>query len=301
MPENAKHGPRLSFSHDFCHSDSIPIEQTPSEPSSINFDFSIPGGVITGESSWSAEEFFSDGKILPTEIKKIPAKDGTGLYTNPIGDTKPVLEIGLTRMEAKPNTMSFHVHSDSCRPRPETNPIGNVKPVHEIEEIEEDEERPIVNPCWGLKKKSERLNPEIGLPLLSDNLTGSNSKQTETMKLEVSSPSSSSNCSSQKPLLRKKSYGGYSYSGNGGGIKVNSFLDVIPSGSLFGLRSIIVGSGSDKNKRSFSARSLWCLTVVLSCFSTPSHGRCKVQKLDRNLGYFPASQLFADTAGSKQL
>lgn len=242
MPENAKHGPRLSFSHDFCHYDSIPIEQSPlrthSEPSTINFDFSIPGGVISGESSWSAEEFFSDGKMLPTEIKKIPEKDGTGLYTNPIGDTKPVLEIGLTA------TVPSHVPSEPCRPGPETNPIRN---AHEIEEIEEDEERPTVNPCWGIKKRSERLNSEVGLPLLSDNPTGSNYKQTETMKLEVSSPSSSSsNCSSQKPLLSKKSHGDYS---NGGGIKVNSFLDVFPGGSLFGLGSIIVGSGSDKNKK----------------------------------------------------
>lgn len=242
MPENAKHGPRLSFSQDFCHYDSIPIEQSPlrthSEPSTINFDFSIPGGVISGESSWSAEEFFSDGKMLPTEIKKIPEKDGTGLYTNPIGDTKPVLEIGLTA------TVPSHVPSEPCRPGPETNPIRN---AHEIEEIEEDEERPTVNPCWGIKKRSERLNSEVGLPLLSDNPTGSNYKQTETMKLEVSSPSSSSsNCSSQKPLLSKKSHGDYS---NGGGIKVNSFLDVFPGGSLFGLGSIIVGSGSDKNKK----------------------------------------------------
>lgn len=250
MPENAKHGPRLSFSHDFCHYDSIPIEQSPlrthSEPSTINFDFSIPGGVISGESSWSAEEFFSDGKMLPTEIKKIPEKDGTGLYTNPIGDTKPVLEIGLTATGAIRNTVPFHVPSEPCRPGPETNPIRN---AHEIEEIEEDEERPTVNPCWGIKKRSERLNSEVGLPLLSDNPTGSNYKQTETMKLEVSSPSSSSNCSSQKPLLSKKSHGDYSNGGNGGGIKVNSFLDVFPGGSLFGLGSIIVGSGSDKNKK----------------------------------------------------
>ncbi|KAJ4902326.1 Uncharacterized protein Rs2_16277 [Raphanus sativus] len=254
MPENAKHGPRLSFSHDFCHYDSIPIEQSPlgthSEPSTINFDFSIPGGVTSGESSWSAEEFFSNGKILPTEIKKIPEKDGTGLYTKPIGDTKPVLEIGLTAMGDIRNTMPFHVPSEPCRPKPETNPIRN---AHEIEEIEEDEERPNVNPCWGIKKRSERLNSEIGLPLLSDSPTGSNFKQTETVKLEVSSPSSSSssssNCNSQKPLLRKTSYGDYSNGGNGGGIKVNSFLDVIPGGSLFGLVSIIVGSGSDKNKK----------------------------------------------------
>lgn len=78
MPENAKHGPRLSFSHDFCHYDSIPIEQSPlgthSEPSTINFDFSIPGGVTSGESSWSAEEFSLTEKYSPQKSKRYPRK-----------------------------------------------------------------------------------------------------------------------------------------------------------------------------------------------------------------------------------
>ncbi|CAH2079726.1 unnamed protein product [Thlaspi arvense] len=310
MPEKANHSPRISFSQDFCYYDSIPIEQSPlrppSESSCFNFDFSVPGGVIYGESSWSAEEFFSDGKIVPTEIKKRPEPEmksfsessGPGRpkpETNPIGDVKPVHEIDeideiddeeeyeeIMVIEEKPNCKPFWgfkkvkkrpvtVPGNSL-PKPETNQIGdvkpvveieggkatvveakpntipnrNVKPVHEIEEIEE--EKPNTKPFWGFKKRSNSIiNSEIGLPLLSNNQTGSNSKKTETTELQVSSSSSSS--SNSKEPLKKNYYGGYNYGGNGGEIKVNSFLDMIPSGSLFGLGSIIFGSGSDKNKK----------------------------------------------------
>lgn len=282
MPENVvNHSPRISFSHDFCHSESIPIEQSPLRPplesSSFNFDISVPGGVISGERSWSAEELFYDGKILPTEIKRSPEpeKEETGLSkpdTNRIGDVKPVHEIeeigdnkpvleieetGEVMTEAKTITKSFSV-SSSGRPKPETNPIIDVKPVHEIEEIEGEEEDKIVTIKGKPKKRaflwfdrSSILTYESGLPLLSNNSTGSNSKPTETMELEVSSSSSSSSskCSLQKQPLKKKDYGGYNYGGNGGEIKVTSCLDVIPSGNLFGLGSIIFGSGSDKNKK----------------------------------------------------
>ncbi|ESQ47228.1 hypothetical protein EUTSA_v10028178mg [Eutrema salsugineum] len=261
MPENANHSPRISFSDDFCYTGSIPIEQSPlrppSEYSSLNFDFSIPGGVISGESSWSAEEFFNDGMILPTEIKKCPepGKDKTSLLKpemNPIGAVKPVHEIEeideyeeVAVIEERPNGQTFMGFKKIKKRRelgiyetglikPDTNPIGDVKPVVEIEEIEED---------------------EFGLPLLSKNPTGSNSKQTETKKLQVSSSlssfsssSSSSNCSFQQQPLKEKNYRGYNYGGNGGGIRVNSILDMIPSGSLFGLRSIILGSGSETRR-----------------------------------------------------
>lgn len=115
MQENANDSPRISFSQDFCHYDSIPIEQRPlqSPLESSNFywgfpfNFSIPGDVLSGESSWSAEEFFNDGKILPTEMKRIPEpknrspdhnqshKYKTGLpkpEINPIEDFEPVLQ-----------------------------------------------------------------------------------------------------------------------------------------------------------------------------------------------------------------
>ncbi|CAA7055607.1 unnamed protein product [Microthlaspi erraticum] len=266
MPEKVNRSPRISFSQDFCHSESIPIEQSPLRPpsessshhSGFKFDLSIPGGVITGESSCSAEELFYDGKILPTEIKKSPEpeKEDTGSIkpeTNPIGDIKPVVEIEETG-EAKTVTKSFSV-SSSGRPKPETNPIRDVKPVHEIEEIEGEEDKISTIKEKPKKKKravlwfdrSSSLPYEARLPLLSKNSTGSNSKPTETMELEVSS--SSSKCSLQKQPLKKKDNGGYSYGGNGGEIRVSSCLDVIPSGNFFGLGSIVFGSGSDKNKK----------------------------------------------------
>ncbi|XP_024014461.1 uncharacterized protein LOC18022838 [Eutrema salsugineum] len=288
MPENANHSPRISFSDDFCYTGSIPIEQSPlrppSEYSSLNFDFSIPGGVISGESSWSAEEFFNDGMILPTEIKKCPepGKDKTSLLKpemNPIGAVKPVHEIEeideyeeVAVIEERPNGQTFMGFKKIKKRRelgiyetglikPDTNPIGDVKPVVEIEEIEEDEvakvteEKPNTLSFWGFNKRSNSLKSEFGLPLLSKNPTGSNSKQTETKKLQVSSSlssfsssSSSSNCSFQQQPLKEKNYRGYNYGGNGGGIRVNSILDMIPSGSLFGLRSIILGSGSETRR-----------------------------------------------------
>ncbi|KAG7548404.1 hypothetical protein ISN44_As12g035930 [Arabidopsis suecica] len=206
MTENANDSPRISFSNDFCHHESIPIEQRPLQsPFDIsNFywgfplEFSIPRGAISGESSWSAEEFFNEGKILPIEMKKIP---------EPIYRSKSEkYKTGL--------------------PKPEISPIDDVEPVLEIEEIGDQED-------------------EVKLPLLPYNSTGSNS-----MKSHVSSSSSSSsslNSSIPKPILKKK-HGGYNYKGNGGVIRVSSFLDMVPSGDLFGLGSINFDGGRNKNK-----------------------------------------------------
>nr|POF09727.1 coatomer subunit gamma [Quercus suber] len=67
--------PRISFSHDFCQSDNIiPVEQHPPRSKStglssgIDFDFCVRES-FEQESS-SADELFSDGKIVPAEIKK---------------------------------------------------------------------------------------------------------------------------------------------------------------------------------------------------------------------------------------
>lgn len=205
MVEDGNDSPRISFSNDFCHSDSIPIEhrplQTPLDFSNFYwgfpFEFSTSGDVISGESSWSAEEFFNDGKILPIEMKKIPEP----IYRN----KSDLYKTGL--------------------PKPEIIPIEDVEPVLEIEEIGDQED------------------DEVKLPLLRYNSTGSNS-----MKRQVSSSSSSSLKSSFiKPPL-KKNHGGYSYSGHGGVIRVSSFLDMVPSGTLFGLGSINFDGGRNKNK-----------------------------------------------------
>ncbi|AED94297.1 hypothetical protein AT5G38320 [Arabidopsis thaliana] len=166
MPENANESPRISFSNDFCHHESIPIEQRTSQsPYDIsNFywgfplEFSIPRGAISGESSWSAEEFFNDGKILPIEMKKIPEP----IYRSKTDKYKTGL------------------------PRPEIIPIEDFEPVLEIEEIGDQE--------------------------------------------------------------YENNHGGYNYKGHGGVIRVSSFLDMVPSGNLFGLGSINFDGGRNKNK-----------------------------------------------------
>ncbi|CAH8277388.1 unnamed protein product [Arabidopsis lyrata] len=208
MPENASDSPRISFSNDFSHHDSIPIEQRPLQsPFDIsNFywgfplEFSIARDAISGESSWSAEEFFNDGKILPIEMKKIP---------------EPIYRCKSEKYK-------------TGLPKPEISPIDVVEPVFEIEEIGDQED-------------------EVKLPLLPYNSTGSNSMKSQVSSSSCSSYSSSLNGSVPKPIL-KKNHGGYNYKGNGGVIRVSSFLDMVPSGDLFGLGSINFDGGRKKNK-----------------------------------------------------
>lgn len=251
--------PRISFSRDFCQSDAIPIEKRPlrssnSKPSSLNssvdFDFCIPGGVTSGESfdqgSWSADELFRNGKILPTEIKKKPESPPSPGKRNPGQKGSAKDETGPPETTTKP---------DSRKQR---------KP----EEEEDDVIKPNTKSFWGFKRSSSlNCGSSYGrslcpLPLLNrSNSTGSTSskqkqstrKHTEHIKLQQSSSlssssSSSSNSSFQKPPL-KKNYGGYSYGSHGGGIRVSPVINVVPSGNLFGLGSIFSGNGRDKNKK----------------------------------------------------
>ncbi|CAN8238543.1 unnamed protein product [Cochlearia groenlandica] len=247
LSENSNMSPRISFSRDFIQSDSIPIEKRPlrpssssssnSKPSSLDFDFCIPGGVNSGESfdqgSWSAAELFSDGKILPTEIKKKPEpikpdqNQNTGL---PKPESKNTDDDVAVTTEEKHNTKSF----------------------------------------WGFKRSSSlNCGSSYGrslcpLPLLNrSNSTGSASTKpkqstkkqhtttttTEHTKLQHASSLSSSSSSYQKPPL-KKSYGGYSYGSHGNGIRVSPVINMVPSSvSMFGLGSIFSGNGRDKNKK----------------------------------------------------
>ncbi|KAJ6402691.1 hypothetical protein OIU84_014738 [Salix udensis] len=63
--------PRISFSHDLCISDIVPVEQRPLRPNSFgNSDFEFCVRKSFDRDSSSADELFSDGKILPAEIKK---------------------------------------------------------------------------------------------------------------------------------------------------------------------------------------------------------------------------------------
>ena len=66
--------PRISFSHDFSQSDVIPVEQLPFRSNSsglnptIDFDFCVSESFELESSS--ADELFSHGRILPTEVKR---------------------------------------------------------------------------------------------------------------------------------------------------------------------------------------------------------------------------------------
>ncbi|GMP53155.1 hypothetical protein CsSME_00018710 [Camellia sinensis var. sinensis] len=66
--------PRISFSHDLSQSDIVPIEQCvlrSNSSSGIDFNFCIRDGY--DQLSSSADELFSDGKILPVQIRqKLP-------------------------------------------------------------------------------------------------------------------------------------------------------------------------------------------------------------------------------------
>ncbi|CAH8257303.1 unnamed protein product [Arabidopsis lyrata] len=260
LSENSNMSPRISFSRDFCQSDAIPIEKRPlrssnSKPSSLNssidFDFCIPGGVNSGESfdqgSWSADELFSNGKILPTEIKKKPEP---GKKEPESKDTKPVKTKPDSRKQRKQN-----------------------EEQQEDDVIITTEEKTNTKSFWGFKRSSSlNCGSTYGrslcpLPLLNrSNSTGSTSskqkqsssrKHNEHVKLQQSSSLSSSSSASSslsnngfsKPPL-KKSYGGYSYgSHGGGGIRVSPVINVVPSGNLFGFGSMFSGNGRDKNKK----------------------------------------------------
>ncbi|CAH8383080.1 unnamed protein product [Eruca vesicaria subsp. sativa] len=266
LSENSNMSPRISFSRDFCQSDAIPVEKRPlrsspnSKPSSLNssvdFDFCIPGGVTSGESfdqgSWSADELFRNGKILPTEIKKTKKKDESP--PPPEKHNKKISDTGLTE-PAKPDIKKAS------------------KPVEEDEDdVVITEVKPNTKSFWGFKRSSSlNCGSSYGrslcpLPLLNrSNSTGSASSKpkqssrkqhtTEHIKLQQSSSlsSSSSSCSSsnsnfQKPPL-KKNYGGYGYGSHGSGTRVSPVINMVPSGSLFGLGSIFSGNGRDKNKK----------------------------------------------------
>ncbi|CAL9239675.1 unnamed protein product [Arabidopsis halleri] len=261
LSENSNMSPRISFSRDFCQSDAIPIEKRPlrssnSKPSSLNssidFDFCIPGGVNSGESfdqgSWSADELFSNGKILPTEIKKKPEP---GKKEPESKDTKPVKTKPDSRKQRKQN-----------------------EEQQEDDVIITTEEKTNTKSFWGFKRSSSlNCGSTYGrslcpLPLLNrSNSTGSTSskqkqsssrKHNEHVKLQQSSSLSSSSSASSslsnngfsKPPL-KKSYGGYSYGSHhgGGGIRVSPVINVVPSGNLFGFGSMFSGNGRDKNKK----------------------------------------------------
>ena len=257
VSNNSSSTPRISFSYDFIQSDVVPIEQRTLRSnssglnSSIDFDFCVRESF--GEESCSADELFSDGKILPTEIKK------------KIAPVQPKLE----NLDQNTIQVVDQALSQTSGVRDETNKSSK-------KDSNEGEERQSSKSFWRFKRSSScgtgygrTLCP---LPLLSrSNSTGSadeskpiNIKRPPMMskegfnvtrqnthkggfngsnKLQSSqSHNSGSSCGSyQKPPL-KKGHGAY-----GNGVSVNPVLNVPPA-NLFAIGSIFA-NGKNKTKK----------------------------------------------------
>lgn len=241
--DNSGMSPRISFSHDLCLSDIVPVEQhhsvrSNSLGSSIDFDFCVRKS-FDRESS-SADELFSDGKILPTEIKK---------------KTAPTKQMDRSILPSPPPHDDDISSNDGLKK--EGLKDGKSASYHEAEEKQSSKS------FWRFKRSSS-LNCGSGygrsfcpLPLLSRSYsTGStpagvkraalsskdNHSSTNHHKQHKQFIKSSSSSSYQKPPL-KKNYGSY----GGNGVRVSPVLNV-PSGNLFGLGSIFF-NGKEKNRK----------------------------------------------------
>ncbi|XP_047318375.1 uncharacterized protein LOC124921727 [Impatiens glandulifera] len=219
--------PRISFSHDLSQCDGIPVEQSVFRSSSSNneFDFCCTHYGYEEQESSSADELFSGGKILPTEIKK---------KSSPLPRRPP---------QEKPTPSNSQSDVDVAK----TN-IGTGS-----------DEKQTSKSFWRFKRSSSLNCAGSGyarslcpLPLLSrSNSTGSSaassvkrSSQGTHVKSYVPSPLKPSTTNQKPPL--KKNYNNNNMM-NTSGVRMNPALNV-HSGNLFGLGSIFSG-GKDRNKK----------------------------------------------------
>ncbi|XP_051127237.1 uncharacterized protein LOC127248764 [Andrographis paniculata] len=213
--------PRYSFSHDLIsQNDAVPIPISddhcfPSNPAAGDFDFCVFRESFDQESS-SADELFSDGKILPIQIKQKPPP---------------------------------HVRKSRPPPPPPARQIDDPPPTKFPDNSSDGEEKHhSYKPSFWRIKRSSSLNCGSGyggtlcpLPILSrSNSTGSTSsgagkrspnipKQNSSKFSPLKQPSSSS-----KPPLKK------SFHSNTTAVKITPILNVPPA-NLFGLGSIFSG------------------------------------------------------------
>ncbi|KAF7811267.1 uncharacterized protein G2W53_032243 [Senna tora] len=252
--------PRISFSHDFSQSDVIPVEQNPfrSKSSGLNssFDFDVCVRESLEQESSSADELFSDGKMLPTEIKKKNKKNGPNSKQEDRAPHRPcprgVRENASTSKKTK-----------------------NDESLKESKQLVNDEVEEKQNPnhnhksFWGFKRSSSCGSGGYGrslcpLPLLSrSNSTGSSSssttppsvkrmpfsnmKQNPQKHASTTRPNYLGPNSYQKPPLKKNHGGIGSYGSSNNGVRVTPVLNV-PSASLFGFGSIF-SNNRDKTKK----------------------------------------------------
>ncbi|GMH27199.1 hypothetical protein Nepgr_029042 [Nepenthes gracilis] len=253
-PNNSSRGmsPRISFSQDFNQTDGVPIE--PHKPQllldSPEFDFCVRRSYDDHESSL-ADEIFSNGVILPAQIKK-----------------KPLPTKHIAKSDSRSSSSST---TRPLLPPPLPRPAPSKDEYSSSLDVEDKQQQQNSKSFWGFKRSrslncgsiySRKLCP---LPLLSRSKstgTASNSKRSLFSKddrlphcnfqnaqknsnpssLKISQSSSPSSFSHQKPPL-KKNYGSM---GNNG-VAINPFLNVA-SANPFGFGSIF-SAGKDKSKK----------------------------------------------------
>lgn len=252
--------PRISFSYDVnqtdtechhCGSDKLLVDFT------ADFDFCISNNSFLQETS-SADELFSNGKILPTEIKKAETSKKETHQSEPISlQHQP---------SVRRNSKTLNVNEDT-----------NCK---KLKEFLYEEEKPVASKSFWQFKRSTSLNCDSGKSkgfirslqtLARSNSTGSAAvtKQTVTPKVTTQKqqsqkqPTVSSNNhtlptfsgyhqmynSSGKPPLLKNCR---SYST---GVKFNPVLNIPPAyvskgtANLFGFSSFFCSGKSKKKKK----------------------------------------------------
>ncbi|KAK9115005.1 hypothetical protein Syun_021802 [Stephania yunnanensis] len=243
--------PRISFSHDLCQSDVVRIEHL-DQTISPDFDFCV----FEIESS-TADELFSDGKLLPLEIKK---------QQPIISSQKPPIAPPSRQIDSKKESLKEMIEKSSKT------------------------EEKIGKSFWRFTRSSSCGNGYkksliCSLPLLSrSNSTGSapnpkrttsatapllsqrSSNKASTIIKSSSSSSSTSSCTSnsssssssyssylQKPPLKKNQHHHHHHHHNNG-IRISPVLNVPPpyiskgTVNLFGLGSLFC-NGKDKAKK----------------------------------------------------
>ncbi|CAJ2666004.1 unnamed protein product [Trifolium pratense] len=239
--------PRISFSHDFSQQGVIPIEKHPLRSnssglnSSMDFDFCVNENSELESSS--ADELFSDGIILPTEIKKkknIPLKQTPIQPTIPQNYALPPLYANGSKNSKKMSTK-------------------DVKELNINDEVDEKHNSNSNKSFWGFKRSSScgsgYARSLCPLPLLSkSNSTGSStsvkgvqiSKEGSNVKQNSKKNSSTTRSShsigsnnQQKPPL-KRSYGN--------SVRVTPVLNV-PYSNLFGFASIFSNNRNKSKKK----------------------------------------------------
>lgn len=244
---NAGTSPRISFSHDFCQSDIVPVERRPLRSNSsglsqsIDFDFCVRESF--DQESSSADELFLDGKMLATEIKKKATR------------TKQMDQSGSHPPLPPPRAMR-----ESSPGRGKSSKQESLKESKTVASNEADEKQSSKS-FWRFKRSSScgsgygRSLCPLPSILSRSNSTGSttnvkraplsndvqNPKQSSQKYESIKASQPPASTSYRKPPL-KKGHGSY-----GNGVRISPVLNV-PSANMFGLGSIF-SNGKDKNKK----------------------------------------------------